>query len=165
MASLRVCTITFDWYPFEVRALRMAEAAADAGYDVDVICLGKRGERRHEVIHGVHVYRLPVKRIAHTLPLKILYWCWFALLAEVVVTWFHLKRSYNVVHVHNMPDFLCLPLYFPGSGCKDRAGYSGCQSRIDGGESERSQAIDYYASGYVAGAYFYIVRAPCGNNR
>ncbi len=113
MASLRVCTITFDWYPFEVRALRMAEAAADAGYDVDVICLRKRGESRHEVIHGVHVYRLPVKRIAHTLPLKILYWCWFALLAEVVVTWFHLNRSYNVVHVHNMPDFLVFAALFP----------------------------------------------------
>lgn len=73
LSSLRVCTITFDWYPYEVRALRMAEAAADAGYDVDVICLSKPGEIRHEIINGVHVHRLPVKRVGRALPLKILY--------------------------------------------------------------------------------------------
>ncbi len=113
MVSLRVCTITFDWYPFEVRALRMAEAAADAGYDVDVICLCKPGESRYEVINGVHIHRLPVKRVAHALSLKILYWCWFLLFAGIVVTWFHLKRPYKVVHVHNMPDFLVFSALFP----------------------------------------------------
>ncbi len=91
----------------------MAEAAADAGYDVDVICLSKPGESRHEVINGVHVHRVPVKRIGRALPLKILYWCWFLVLAGVVVTWFHLKRRYNVVHVHNMPDFLVFSALIP----------------------------------------------------
>src|SRR5438874_976748 len=32
MASLRICAITFDWYPFDVLVRRTAEAAADAGY-------------------------------------------------------------------------------------------------------------------------------------
>jgi glycosyltransferase involved in cell wall biosynthesis len=113
MSSLRVGTITFDWYPYEVRALRLAEAAASAGHEVDVICLRKPGESRYEVINGVRIYRLAVKRIGHALPLKILYWCWFLLYAGVVVSWFHLKRPYDVVHVHNMPDFLVFSALFP----------------------------------------------------
>src|SRR3974390_1728119 len=50
MASLRVGVITFDWYPYEPRALRLAEAAANAGYEVDVICL----RQPHEKGYAVH---------------------------------------------------------------------------------------------------------------
>ena len=46
MISLRVCAITFDWYPFDVLVRRTAEAAADAGYQVDVICL-RQPDRKH----------------------------------------------------------------------------------------------------------------------
>ena len=113
MSPLRVGTITFDWYPYEVRALRLAEAAASAGHDVDVFCLRRPRERSSEVVNGVHVHRLPVKRIGRSLPLKILYWCWFLLFAGAVVTWFHLKRPYDIVQVHNMPDFLVFSAVLP----------------------------------------------------
>lgn len=113
-ASLRVCTITFDWYPYEVRALRMAEAAADAGYDVDVICLRQPEEPRYEVYNGVRVYRVPMSRLAGgSLLAKTLQWCWFLLLAAIKVTRLHIRRPYHVVHVHNMPDFLVFSALIP----------------------------------------------------
>jgi len=59
MASLRVCAISFDWYPFDVLVRRTAEAAADAGYQVDVICLSQPGQKPYEICNGVHVYRIP----------------------------------------------------------------------------------------------------------
>ncbi|TMC84640.1 MAG: hypothetical protein E6J10_09260 [Chloroflexi bacterium] len=62
MISLRVCAITFDWYPFDVLVRRTAEAAADAGYQVDVICLRQPGQKAHEICHGVQVYRIPMYR-------------------------------------------------------------------------------------------------------
>jgi glycosyltransferase involved in cell wall biosynthesis len=113
MSPLCVGTITFDWYPYEVRALRLVEAAANAGYDVDVFCLRRPGERSSEVLRGVHIHRLPGKRIGRSLPLKILYWCWFLLLAGAAVTWFHLRRPYDIVQVHNMPDFLVFSALVP----------------------------------------------------
>jgi glycosyltransferase involved in cell wall biosynthesis len=114
MKSLHIGTITFDWYPYEVRSLRLAEAAANAGYNVDVICLRQPGERGYEVYNGVHIYRMPMSRgDGVSLPMGILQWCWFLLLAGATVTWLHLRHPYDVVHVHNMPDFLVFSALFP----------------------------------------------------
>ncbi len=114
MAVLRVAAITFDWYPHEVRALRLAEAAANAGYEVDVICVSKPNEKRHEIYNGVRVYRIPTHRSSGgSISKRMLEWCWFLLLSGAVVTWLHLRRRYDVVHVHNMPDFLVFSALFP----------------------------------------------------
>lgn len=114
MSSLYVSTITFDLYPFHARVRALAEAAVDAGYRVDVICARGPNEKRFEVYNGVNVYRLPASRnFASSLPKTLLSWCWFMLLAGVVVTWLHLKHHYRVIHVHNMPDFLVFSTLFP----------------------------------------------------
>ncbi len=114
MSSLHVGTIAYDWYPFEPRALRQAEAAARAGHRVDVICLCRPHERKHEVYHNVHIYRVPISR-SHggSLPGTIFQWCWFLLLATIEITRLHLKDRYDVVHVHNMPDFLVFAAVIP----------------------------------------------------
>jgi glycosyltransferase involved in cell wall biosynthesis len=107
MSSLRVGMITFDWYPFDPRVRRLAEAACDAGDVVDVICIRQPGEKRFEIYNGVRIYRLPMGRgFGRSLPMTILAWVWFMFMAGVTITWLHLKHRYDVVHVHNMPDFL-----------------------------------------------------------
>src|SRR5438105_10268038 len=116
MISLRVCAITFDWYPFDVLVRRTAEAAADAGYCVDVICLRQPGQKARSIerrsassahCDGVHVHRLPIYRtFGSSLARTLLDWCCFLVLAGMLVTRLHLRRRYDVIHVHNMPDFL-----------------------------------------------------------
>ncbi len=114
MASIRVAAISFDWYPYEPRALRLAEAAANAGYEVDVICLRRPNESGYEVHNRVHVHRLSMSRsMGGSLPITLLRWCCFLLLAGITVTWMHLKRPYDIVVVHNMPDFLVFSALFP----------------------------------------------------
>jgi len=106
--------ITFDWYPFDPRVRRLAEAAKDGGFMVDVICLPQQGEKRYEVYNGVHIYRMPMGRgFGHSLPITILSWCWFLLLSGITITWLHLKHAYDVIHVHNMPDFLVFSALLP----------------------------------------------------
>ena len=113
-SSLHVCTITFDWYPFEPRVLRLVQAAVDAGYTMDVICLRKRNEKYFEVYDGVTTYRMPMSRgYGLSLPITILNWCGFLVLAGATVTWLHLKHAYHVIHVHNMPDFLVFSTLVP----------------------------------------------------
>jgi glycosyltransferase involved in cell wall biosynthesis len=114
MSSLHVGAISFDWYPFHPRVRRLTEAAADAGYAVDVICLRQPQEKHYEVYNGVHIYRMPMnRRVGGSLPIKILRWCWFLLVAGATVTWLHLRRPYDVIVVHNMPDFLVFSALFP----------------------------------------------------
>lgn len=113
MSSLRVGTITFDYYPFDPSVRRLAEAAADAGFAVHVICLRQPHEKRFEVCNGVRIYRMPMSRgFGQPLLVTIFAWCWFTLLAGTTVTWLHLKQAYDVIHVHNMPDFLVFSTVF-----------------------------------------------------
>ena len=114
MASVRVAMITFDFYPFDPRVRRLAEAAADAGDAVDVLCIRQPEEKRFEIYNSVRIYRLPMGRgFGRSLLITILSWVWFMLLAGAVVSWLHMKRGYDVIHVHNMPDFLVFAAVFP----------------------------------------------------
>lgn len=114
MQSVRVGVITFDWYPYEPRALRLTRAAADAGYTVDVICTRKSREKSYEVDGNTRIYRLPIKRGGNTsLASKMFFWCLFVLCASVVAAWLHLRHHYSIVHVHNMPDFLVFSSLVP----------------------------------------------------
>ncbi len=114
MSLLRVGTITFDTYPYEVRALRFAEAAVAADYEVDVICLGEPGKKSDEKHNGVHIYRLPMsRRIGGSLLTRLFRWCLFLLLAGARITYLHLKHPYDAIHVHNMPDFLVFTALMP----------------------------------------------------
>lgn len=114
MRPIRVGVITFDWYPYEPRALRLTRAAADAGYLVDVICTRKSHEKFHELEENTHIYRLPMKRGGNaSLSSKVLFWCLFVLLAGITAAWLHLRHRYKIVHVHNMPDFLVFSALIP----------------------------------------------------
>jgi glycosyltransferase involved in cell wall biosynthesis len=114
MTSFRLAAIIFDWYPYELRALRLAEAAVDAGFEVDVICLRRPQDASEDLHHGVHVHRLSMSRImGESLPVMLLRWCSFLLLAAIKVTCMHVKRPYDIVVVHNMPDFLVFAAFFP----------------------------------------------------
>ena len=107
MTPLRIAAVTYDFYPFDIRVRRMAEAAADGGYEMHVICLRQPGEAREEICAGVHVHRLPLGRgFGQSLPVTVASWSWFTLLAGAVLTRQHLRQPYDVVIAHNMPDFL-----------------------------------------------------------
>ena len=114
MAPLHVCTVTFDLFPFEVRSLRQVEAAAATGHKVDVICPRQPQEKKYEEYHGIRIYRLSIGRsYDSSLFATIFQWCWFLLLVAIKLTQLQLKNRYDVVHVHNLPDFLVFAAMFP----------------------------------------------------
>lgn len=114
MSSGRIAVITFDRYPFEPRALRLAEAAANGANEVDVLCLRGAGEKSFEIYNGVHIYRLPMHRsVGGSLPTMVVQWCLFLLMAGIRVARLHRGRRYDIVHVHNMPDFLVFAALIP----------------------------------------------------
>jgi glycosyltransferase involved in cell wall biosynthesis len=93
-------------YPVgEERVLREARAARAHGWDVDVVALSRPGERRREVVDGCRVFRLPLATLPRTaLQVPLEYVGFFLLAAGWLLR--GLIRRYDVVQVHNPPDFL-----------------------------------------------------------
>ena len=107
MSQIRVCAIAHDYYPFDALVRRTAESAAKAGYESHVVCLTEPGQAKFEVCDGVHIHRVSMTRgYGRALPLTLLEWFLFTVRAAVTVTRLHLKQKFDVIHVHNMPDFL-----------------------------------------------------------
>src|SRR5579859_1399568 len=122
MSLLHVCAITSDCYPEDPLVRRTAEAAQRAGYDYHVICSMSEGEKKYEVFNGVHIHRIliskangePLGRISgKPLVVMLCLWSIFALLALGNVARLHLKLKFDVVHVHNMPDFYVFAAFVP----------------------------------------------------
>jgi glycosyltransferase involved in cell wall biosynthesis len=108
-------------YPIgEPRVAREAAAALEDGYAVEVVALQRAGEPRREMVDGVLVTRLPIRHvrgggIGHVLVEYLA----FTAMATAVVGARAMRRRYDVVHVHNPPDFLIITAVVPrllGSG-------------------------------------------------
>lgn len=109
------CMIVHAYYPVrETRVQREAEALRGAGTEVDVICLQEKGGIKYEQVNGIHIYRLPVHRHkGKGIFVQLIEYLSFFLLAFFRVTSLHLKKKYDVVQVHNLPDFLVFAALVP----------------------------------------------------
>jgi glycosyltransferase involved in cell wall biosynthesis len=93
---------------------REAEALADTGFDVDVICMRSPGRPRRAVINGVTVISLPTnRRLGGSKTRYTLDYGRFFVLAAGLLAVRHLRRPYHVVQAHSMPDFLVFAAVVP----------------------------------------------------
>lgn len=111
----RHCMIVFAYYPIgESRVQREAEALLERGIEVDVIALEKEGEPKEDHYNGVSIYRVPMGR---TKPEGIISqffeYLLFGFHCFTKVTRLHLKKRYQTVQVHNLPDFLVFFAFVP----------------------------------------------------
>src|SRR4051794_6186144 len=122
MDLLRVCAITCDCYPEDPLVRRTAEAAVSETCEYHVICSLAEGQANEELFHGVHIHRIripdgtgrPIGRISGMgLSATVLYWVLFAIKACVKAARLQFKHRFNVVHVHNLPDFLVFAALVP----------------------------------------------------
>jgi len=122
MSVIRVCAITCDCYPDDPTVRRIAEAAARSGYEYHVICSINEGETSYAFVNGVHVHRIristrkgkPLGRIsAMPFGMTIVAWMLFSLLAFKKAAQLHFRLKFDVMHVHNLPDFLVFAALIP----------------------------------------------------
>ncbi|MGZ8248104.1 glycosyltransferase family 4 protein [Methylomagnum sp.] len=109
----RVAMVAFSSYPSEPRTRRETEALIEAGYSVDVISPKRPGEAFFESVNGVNIYRLPVVKTRNSKLSYLWEYAWFGLLAFFMLTWLYLRRRYDVVHVHNIPEILVFTALIP----------------------------------------------------
>lgn len=111
----RLCMVVHAYYPLmETRVQREAELLLDRGWQVDVVCLRLPDEAEREVVNGVTVHRLPAgRRTAPSLAAQLAEYLAFFARAAVALTRLHARRDYDVVQVHNLPDFLVFAAFIP----------------------------------------------------
>ncbi len=104
----RLCMVVHSRYPVgETRVQREAQALVAGGWDVSVLCLRGPGEPATETVDGVFVRRLPVDRNrGRGLGAQLVEYLTFFFLALAALTTWHLRRRFDLVHIHNLPDFL-----------------------------------------------------------
>ncbi|HEX9047677.1 MAG TPA: glycosyltransferase, partial [Verrucomicrobiae bacterium] len=114
MAGKRAAVVLYSYYATDPRPRRESEALQQAGMDVDVICLRQDNrEPALEVLNGVRIYRVPLKRRrAGRLTYALQYFS-FLVTAFLLLSWWRLSRRYHLVHVHNMPDVLVFSALLP----------------------------------------------------
>ena len=108
---LRVCMVVHAYYEGDARVRRYAETLATAGHRVDVLALRAKDKPPREDMRGVAVHRLPLSRRRGGLLRYLFEYVWFTLLCGWTLLW--RARRYDVVHVHNMPDFLVFAALWP----------------------------------------------------
>jgi glycosyltransferase involved in cell wall biosynthesis/peptidoglycan/xylan/chitin deacetylase (PgdA/CDA1 family) len=105
----RVCMVAYSFYESDNRVMRYAEALAARGDHVDVLSLQRQQKDPvQQQINGVNVTRIQ-KRLAKNEKNKFNYLLRlvrFCVASFFRLSWRQLICPYDVVHVHNIPDFL-----------------------------------------------------------
>lgn len=115
-APRRICMLAYTYYEADGRVIRYSEALAGRGDSVEAICL--KSSRQHpnvETVGRVCVTRVGCReqknqrrKVEFLLPIL-----WFWIKASWRLTLDHWRQPFDVVHVHNVPDFLVFTAWFP----------------------------------------------------
>src|SRR4051812_30400099 len=111
-----VAMISHSVYTSDNRVRRYAESLAGRGDRVDVFSICRSGDTPgQQTINGVHVFHVQCRglkkersKLAYLWPLLR-----YFLLTSIRLTRRHLQQPYDIVHVHNIPDFLVFAAWYP----------------------------------------------------
>lgn len=113
--ALRVCMIVYAYYPYDTRVQREAETlVSQSNYKVTVLSLKGEGSVGRYQKNGVNVRELNISKYRGKSNKRyIISYLKFMFLALFSCTRLSFNRSIDVVHIHNMPNFLVLSAVFP----------------------------------------------------
>jgi glycosyltransferase involved in cell wall biosynthesis len=110
----RGAVVLFSYYPSDSRPRRAAQALRQEGVSIDFICLRRdKTESAREVDNGINIIRIPIKRERGGKWSYIRQYALFILGAFGHLSARSLKRRYDFIHVHNMPDVLVFSAIVP----------------------------------------------------
>ncbi|HMK33785.1 MAG TPA: glycosyltransferase family 4 protein [Desulfomonilaceae bacterium] len=110
---IKFCMLTHSVYSRDVRVRRYAEYLGDEGHTVHVICLRSEDTHPQSEHPNVTVYPIPMTRSRSDGLAHIMNWAIAAVLMFMYTSWLDFKYRYDLIHVHNMPDFLVFAAVLP----------------------------------------------------
>jgi glycosyltransferase involved in cell wall biosynthesis len=109
----RVGMVVFSSYPADPRPRRAAEALLKEGMHVDYLCEADEKSPKREHIGNLEVIRLP---ITHFRGGKLSYayqYSSFITMSASILAWRSLRKRYDLIYIHNMPDILVCSALVP----------------------------------------------------
>lgn len=109
----RVGMVVFSSYPADPRPRRAAEALVKEGMHIDLICEADENLPKRESVSGMEVVRIPIR---HHRGGKLSYayqYSAFIFMSASILAWRSLRRRYDLIYIHNMPDVLVLSALVP----------------------------------------------------
>lgn len=104
---MNACLIAYTYYEMDFRVRRYAEMLADGKGQVDVFALRGKDQEEFGVMNGVNVYRIQEREHNEKGTVNyLLNYFRFMLTGMIRLARRHACRRYDIVHVHNVPDFL-----------------------------------------------------------
>ncbi|MBN1127956.1 MAG: glycosyltransferase [Chitinispirillaceae bacterium] len=103
---MRACMLAYTYYEGDNRVRRYAEALVKRGDSVDIVAIGRPGQPSRVTIEGVAVFRIQTRHIDEKRKTDYLFKILqFLIHSFVFLTWRHLRKPYQLIHVHSVPDF------------------------------------------------------------
>jgi len=110
---IKICMVVHQYYYSDSRVRRYADALADAGAQVDVLCLRDPDRPSSEQRDGVRLFSIPLSRSWNTVGGYLLEYGKAFILFSARLLKLFARNRYHIVHVHNMPDFLAFTALVP----------------------------------------------------
>ena len=123
-AAGRILMLVENYFPQDTRVKNEADLLTNAGYQVSVIALRRKGQPRREIVNSIDVYRVPrLELFKKTAPVNVsrralfglkltaslgylVEYCYFTVACLLVTTYVFVSRGFDVIHAHNPPDTL-----------------------------------------------------------
>lgn len=102
----RVAMVSFSEYPGDPRPRRAVTALLDEGMSVDFICVADGESPKREVFHGLRIRRLAIEHRRGGFLSYAYQYSAFILACAAILACRALRRRYDLVYIHNMPDVL-----------------------------------------------------------
>jgi glycosyltransferase involved in cell wall biosynthesis len=113
LAGKRIGMVVISSYPHDPRPRRAIETLLNEGAHIDLLCMADERLPRREHLPAFEIFRLPIK---HQRGGKLAYvyeYSAFILVAAVLFLWRSLRKRYDLIYVHNMPDILVFSALLP----------------------------------------------------
>lgn len=110
---MRIAMIAYSEVESDPRVDRALTALAERGHQVDLFCVGPLETAKRSRTGAVRIFRLHRRRRRSQMSRYVFRWGAFFLWVSALVTREHLRRRYDVVYVHNMPNFLVFAGWLP----------------------------------------------------
>lgn len=100
-------------YYADARVRRYAESLAEAGAQVDVLCLRNEQQPSNSEWANIRVVTIPLARFAQSIAGYAVEYLIALVLFTIWLPFLFARRRYEIIHVHNMPDFMVLAALIP----------------------------------------------------
>lgn len=109
----RAGMVVFSPYPSDPRPRRAAEALIREGMSIDLICEADDRLPPRETLGSLDVIRIPIRHYRGGALSYAYQYSSFIAVSALILAWRMLRKRYDLIYVHNMPDILVISALIP----------------------------------------------------